>query len=52
MEIFYHDDRLADALTSAHKCAKAIEAALKTMDPSLEVHSGVLRLIVDFEALR
>lgn len=37
-----------DAFASADKCAETVEAALEAMEPSLEVHSGIPRLIAEF----
>lgn len=37
-----------DVFTSADECARAIDSALATMDPPLEVFGGVVRLIAEF----
>lgn len=40
---------MTDAIFDVEKCAQAIERALTSMKPPLEVYEGILKLFVEFE---
>lgn len=39
---------MSDVVRNADECARVIEKALETMDPPIELHAGILRLIAEF----
>lgn len=39
---------MSNVVRNANECAQAIESALTTMDPPLEVYEGIVRLIAEF----
>lgn len=38
---------MSDVVRDADECARALEDALEAMDPPIDVHEGILRLIAE-----